>query len=308
MEANTACYVEFSPGSYDVVRDMGNNGVEIGRIEENLKSIMDDDKYDLDSIVITASASPEGSFLSNDVLSWKRSVSVTDYFKTYLDSLKGFGVSVQGSGMEVVENNGPHIEFIPKNQAENWRMLDAFVREDETLTEAEKKDYFKLSSVSDPDIREMRMSKMSCYPYLRSEIYPRLRTVRFDFFLHRKGMVQDTIRTTVIDSSYMRGVQAIKDRDYKTALTLLKPYSDYNTAVAYCALDYNASALEILSPMPRTSQVRYLLAILLSRTGRIHEAVEEYRLACEENPSLVHRGNLDPEISSLIRNFNLNDI
>jgi tetratricopeptide (TPR) repeat protein len=103
----------------------------------------------------------------------------------------------------------------------------------------------------------------------------------------------------------MQGLQALRDREYERAVTLLRPYKDYNTAVAYCALDYNASALDILEPLERSDKVLYLLAILYSRRGDDRSAVENYLKACRLNPAFVHRGNLDPEISSLIRRYGL---
>ena len=113
-------------------------------------------------------------------------------------------------------------------------------------------------------------------------------------------MQKDTVHTTVIDSTYMAGVQAIRDRDYETAVTLLRPYQDYNSAVAFCALDYNASALAILERLPKTDQVNYMLAIVYSRLGETEKAVSCYEEACRQNPAFVHRGNLDPEISRLV--------
>ena len=160
--------------------------------------------------------------------------------------------------------------------------------------------------VRDPDARERGLSKVAYYPWLRTVIYPRLRTVRFDFHLHRKGMVKDTVHTTVLDTAYMRGVQAIRDRDYKSAVTILRPYGDYNAAVAYCCMDYNESALDILRRLDRTPVVNYLLAILHSRKGEDQEAVQNYLDACSQDASYIHRGNLDPEISALITRYGLN--
>ena len=119
-------------------------------------------------------------------------------------------------------------------------------------------------------------------------------------------MVQDTIHTTVPDTVYQRGVQAIRDRDYEQAVTLLRPYRDFNTAVAYLCLDYNASAMDILKDLERTPPVLYMTAILHARQGDDRSAVEAYLRACERDPSYVHRGNLDPEISALIARYGLN--
>ena len=158
----------------------------------------------------------------------------------------------------------------------------------------------------DLDRRDSKLKGTDFYSYLKDAVYPRLRTVKFNFFLHRKGMVKDTVHTTVLDSTYMRGVEALRDMDYETAVVLLGPYRDYNAAVAFMALDRNLSALEILEDMERTAELNYLLAILYSRTGEPEKAVECYMRACNENRSYVYRGNLDPEISVLIKTYGLN--
>ena len=63
------------------------------------------------------------------------------------------------------------------------------------------------------DQREKELSQSGFYPRLREVLYPRLRTVRFDFFLHRRGMVKESVQTTELDTTYMKGVAALKDRD-----------------------------------------------------------------------------------------------
>ena len=53
-------------------------------------------------------------------------------------------------------------------------------------------------------------------------------------------------------------------------------------------------------------QIDYMLAVIYSRQGKNKEAVERYLKACELTPSYWHRGNLDPEISELIKRYGLN--
>ena len=150
------------------------------------------------------------------------------------------------------------------------------------------------------------MRQQGYYNYLKDELYPRLRTVTFDFYLHRKSMVKDTIHTTVLDTAYMRGVEAIRNRNYEQSAALLAPYQDYNTAVAYVALDRNRSALQILQGCEKTAQVNYMLALVYSRLGDEGNAVQCYMASCRQDPAYVHRGNLDPEISELITLYGLN--
>ena len=95
--------------------------------------------------------------------------------------------------------------------------------------------------------------------------------------------------------------------DYDGALALLQPYGDFNTAIAYMGLDRDWSALQILSRMKKTAPVNYLLAIVYARMGEEEEAVSHYIQACRQEPAYVHRGNLDPEISYLIKTYRLNE-
>ena len=308
VQANTACYIDFEQGRAEIRKETGHNREEMARIEGNLRSLLQHRDFDLDSIVVTASCSPEGSFEHNRKLSMRRSESVSDYFEGFLrhwrDSVRRSSFHI-GLDDTYREEAPAEIRLLSRNNPENWTMLDALVREDGTLSVKEKEEYERTASVREPDLREQRLQKLPSYRHIRESLYPRLRTVRFDFHLHRKGLQKDTIHTTVVDTAYMRGLQAIRDREYEQAVTLLRPYKDYNTAVAFCAMDYNASALEVLEPMERTDKVLYLLAILYSRRGDDRRAVESYLKACRLNPSFVHRGNLDPEIAGLIRRYGL---
>ena len=308
VQANTACYIDFEQGRAEIRKETGHNREEMARIEGNLRSLLQHRDFDLDSIVVTASCSPEGSYEHNRRLSMRRSESVSDYFEGFL---KHWRDSVRRNSFHIglddtYRKEAPvEIRMLSRNNPENWTMLDALVREDGILSRKEKEEYAQTASVLEPDLREQRLQRLPSYRHIRESLYPRLRTVRFDFHLHRKGLQKDTIHTTVVDTAYMRGLQAIRDREYEQAVTLLRPYKDYNTAVAFCALDYNASALEVLEPMERTDKVLYLLAILYSRRGDDRRAVESYLRACRLNPSFVHRGNLDPEIAGLIRRYGL---
>ena len=311
-QANTACYVDFASGSSEVDISLSNNRDEIGRIRGNLAQLIEDTVYDLDSIVVTASASPEGSERANRALAQRRSESVCRFFEGYIrhyrDSLdREAGFSIGEDGEVVHEVHRPDIRFIARNGGENWTMLDALIRKDSTVTDAQKEEYARLrTSAVDLDALEKGLRRQPYYRYLREQVYPRLRTVRFDFHLHRKGMVKDTVHTTELDTTYMLGVQAIRDRDYERAVSYLRTYADYNTAVAYCALDYNASALGILETLEPTAEVLYMRAVVYTRLGRVQEAVQCYLNSCELNPAYVHRGNLDPEIAALIKTYDLN--
>lgn len=313
VAANTEGKIDFELGKADVKLDLGENLFEIQKIKTTLADLLNNETFDLDSILVSATASPEGSLSLNSSLANKRSESVSKYFnefmKEYSDSLileGGVSMDLEGNNMEYTKQV-QEIRFTPRSIPENWDDLYMFVQNDPVLNVDQKDAFNKIfDEEKDLDRRESKLKGTDFYSYLKDAVYPRLRTVKFNFFLHRKGMVKDTVHTTVLDSTYMRGVEALRDMDYETAVVLLGPYRDYNAAVAFMALDRNLSALEILEDMERTAELNYLLAILYSRTGEPEKAVECYMRACNENRSYVYRGNLDPEISVLIKTYGLN--
>ena len=305
--ANTACYVDFRTGKWDIDEGLGHNREEMGRIRKNMVELLENDRFEIDSIVIAASASPEGTIAANGALAQKRAGSVASYFdafvKAYRDSVRRHSFSL---GDEPAQAPGSgSIRFLSRSNGENWPLLSVLVDEDSLLTPADKKAYMHHLETADPDQREKALQKEPFYRYLRESLYPRLRTVKFDFYLHRRGMIKDTLLTTEPDTLYRRGVQYLRDREYKKALDILREYRDFNTAIAYVSLDYNASAMGILKELPATPQVRYMLALLYARGGDEKAAVEQYLTACREEPSFVFRGNLDPEIHVLIERYGL---
>lgn len=310
--ANTECRIDFEVGKADVRPELGDNLTGIRRIETTLASLLENETFDLDSIVVSATASPEGTYAANGKLAQKRSEAVSRYFETYMkeyaDSLveaAGVSMDIDGTVMEQTLKVSK-ISFTARCVPENWDDLHSLVEEDVVMNVDQKADFFKRFKINDPDAREVKMRTGDYYKYMRSALYPQLRTVKFNFYLHRKGMVKDTVHTTVIDSVYARGVQALRDMDYEVALDLLRPYEDYNTAVAYMGMERNRNAMKILSKMEKTAEINYLLAILYSREGEQEKAVECYVRSCKQNHSYVYRGNLDPEISVLIKLYGLN--
>lgn len=311
--ANTEAHIDFKVGESDIAADYGNNAYEIELIKRTLSSLVRNEVFDLDSIIVSATASPDGSYALNSALAKKRSESVSDYFENFIreyrDSIEmaaGMVENLDETWTDTSSQQVPDILFTPGCIPENWADLDALVMDDVVMNDGQKQLYQEIRAEHDPDIRERRLKQCQSYNYIKETLYPKLRTVKFNFYLHRKGMVKDTVHTTVLDSAYMRGVQALRDMDYAEALLILKPYDDYNTAVAYVGTGRNANAMRILSGLERTAQVNYLLAILYSRQGDYEKAVECYMKSCQQNPSYVFRGNLDPEISVLIKTYGLN--
>ena len=74
---------------------------------------------------------------------------------------------------------------------------------------------------------------------------------------------------------------------------------------ATVCMDYNSSALEILSALPRDARRDYMLAVVYSRMGDEKRAMQYLLNSVEQDDSMRLRGNLDPEISSLIKKYGI---
>lgn len=283
----TKAFIDFKEGSAEVDTLLGGNLLELRRIRRCFDDMTSSDEYALDSLVITASCSPEGSYASNARLSAARSASVCEYLKKYVSE------DLQDS-------------LVTSCNPENWGQLRQIVQNDTALVTVARERIMELTSdLSYPDAVERRLSSMSEYRYLREKIYPKLRTVSFEFYLHRKGMDKDTVHTTVLDTSYMAGLEALRNLDYKVAVEKLRPYRDYNAALAFTSAGYNHSALDILNRLDdHDARVCYLKAVVLARLGLTKEAVMYLDLSIAYEPSMRHRANLDPELSELINELN----
>lgn len=311
-QANASYEIQFAVGRDEVREDLADNRRQLDLVKQNLTDLMQNDVFDLDSIVVVANSSPEGEWRSNEQLSRRRSASVATYFESFMKAYRaeliregGFSVDTLGN-IITKKDMIPVIKFVSRSIAENWDGLDRLVREDPRLTDEQKEKYFYICETKDPDAREQKLRKESFYGYLKDSLYTRLRVVDFAFNLHRKGMIKDTVHTTTVDQHYMKGVRLLKDMEYDEAVKILGPYQDFNAALAYMAVDRNASAMLILQNLPKDPKVNYLLAILHSRNGDSQKAVQCYMDACRKDPSYIHRGNLDPEISILIKTYGLN--
>lgn len=282
---NTKALIDFAHASSEVDTLLGNNASELARVRQCVEDVYARKEFILDSLVVVASCSPEGSYNLNSRLSADRSRAVKDYISDFVpaewkDSLK--------------------TSVMP----ENWDQLMRLVENDTVLSPEVRKDIVVKARRMDggPDVLEEKLSLMPEYGYLRESLYPKLRSVSFDFHLHRADMVQDTVYTTDLDTVYMDGVQAIRDLDYRKAVTILRPYDDYNSALAFMCADYNHSAMDVLARLDDTDpRVCYLKAMVLSRLEQVDEAVKYFELALAYDPRLEYRANLDPEMYEIVK-------
>ena len=280
---NTKAFIDFHQGRSDVDTTLGDNASELHRVLKCIDDVMSREELVLDSLVIVASCSPEGSYASNKKLSAARSESVRQYIGWYVplewrDSLKA------------------------AEMPENWDQLKKLVANDTLMRPSIKEKALSImNDLDNPDAAEKKLSALPDYRYMREKLYPKLRSVSFDFHLHRVGMQKDTIHTTELDTVYMAGIEAMKQLDYKRAVTILRPYDDYNSALAFMSADYNHSALDVLGRLDdKDPKVCYLMAMVMIRLEQFDQAKKYFDLCLAYDPYMRHRANLDPEMYKLV--------
>ena len=277
-------YIQFRLNDTHVLDSLGRNAAELDKIRTRMAGLIGQREFFVDSIVLTASASPEGRYARNSTLAQGRAHALKGYLRKCI---------------------GPQVDTLMQIRwiAEDWHELTTRIHSDENLQH--RAEILKLIDTdSDPDRRERTIRELypQDYQYLKESVYPSLRAVTMRYDLRRVGMVKDTIHTREVDTAYMRGINLLQKRKYAKALYILNDYRDRNTVITLLSLGYDAQALEMLNGLERSHTTEYLKAVACARLGRKTEGREHFLKACELDERMLFRGNLDPEIAELLKN------
>ena len=276
-------YIQFFVGDTRVVDTLGDNRRQLDKITGLMRQIVEQQEFYVDTITLTAASSPEGAYTFNDRLSQGRAAAL----KRYL--VRRYGRSIDTM-------------LTVRWVAEDWAELTTRIRTDREIVNRDAI-LELIAEEKNPDRREqaIRQRFPKDYDYIHAMIYPQLRAVNFRYNLRRKGMVKDTIHTTELNTVYARGVELLQKRKYAKALYILNDYNDRNTVVAHLSMDHNERALELLATLPKDAVTEYLRAIACSRLGRKEEGRRHFLEACRLDGRMEYRGNLDPEITELLK-------
>ena len=276
-------YIRFLVGRTEVVDTLGDNRRQLDKIAGLMRQIVEQEEFYVDTITLTATASPEGSYAANERLARGRA-----------EALKRYLVKRYGRQIDTMLT----VRWV----AEDWDELTRLIRGDKELPHRDEI-LSLIAAEKNPDLRErmIRQRYPAAYARIKAQLYPLLRAVNFRYDLRRKGMIKDTIHTTELDTAYARGVELLQKRKYAKALYILNDYDDRNTVVAHLSLDHNERALELLATLPKDAVTEYLKAIACSRLGRKDEGRRHFLEACRMDERMEYRGNLDPEITELLK-------
>ena len=282
--------ITFPVAGTEVIDTLADNASELARVRRKIQEINDTYEFIIDSISITAGASPEGSAAQNRFLSQQRG----ERLRTILQGMLDEDLEVKSVNVHAI--------------GEDWKTLRRLLAGSSI---SEKQEILAvIDETADEDERESRIQSLypQAYRTMRDSIYPELRAVEFVFSLARRGMVEDFKYTDVEDLEYAHALELMDDHRYAEAMSKMLEYRDINAAVCYMSLGYDKEALDILQEEESTAEVEYLRAVLLSRGGRTQEAVDAFISSCRMDPSKMSRGQLDPEISKLIQTYRLDEM
>ena len=133
QEANSSYNISFDIGRDRIDPQLGSNAAELERIKANLRSVLNDDVFDLDSIIVSASCSPEGRYAFNRKLSQGRTNNVCAYFRDfmneYVDSVKAErGFSVDEAGNVVHTQNMTTVPLVARHHPRFFSASALFFR------------------------------------------------------------------------------------------------------------------------------------------------------------------------------------
>lgn len=279
---NDKNYLSFPVSSSDIVDTLAQNKQQLSRIESLMAGLINQQEFYVDSIILTASSSLEGSYSLNNRLSKDRAFSLRDRL------VAKFGKDVK----KLIT-----VRWI----AEDWEEFSRLLESSDITNKGRIAKIIEKEKNLDARELAVRRAYPKEYRKIKEGIYPRLRSVSFKYDLRRVGMVKDTIHTTELDSVYLDGMRFLEKREYSKAYKILKAYQDHNCALAMMSLGYDDEAYKILRSIPENDKTLYLRAILCYRLARFTEGKEAYAKSCELNSAMEFRGKLDPEITNLLK-------
>ncbi len=316
-EANTSVDFTFPRNRFRLDNTFEQNKQGLKKIHDITLALMTDPVYRIDSLTLFATSSPEGNWHINGEIARKRAESIKSFlekdFTLLYDSLAvGTTIEIDEKGNTIQRDAQEDIPNLPQLVKiriipEDWNKLIRLINEDTNFPGNKNNIIELVMKESNPDRRELLIKRRypGQYAYMREKLYPAMRAVDFRFSLSRKGMRQDTVFTTELDTAYERGVKYLEKRKYQQALDILRKYEDKNTALAYMSLGYDKAALRILEQLPQNAESKYLQAILQARLGDEQKAVLLLLAAQDMDGSIKFRANLDPELSVLVKKYAL---
>ncbi|WP_255499164.1 DUF3868 domain-containing protein [Dysgonomonas sp. HDW5A] len=153
-------YLDFQVGQSVIRSDYRRNPEELAKINELVKDVINDPDIKIKSLFIEGYASPEGSYATNDRLSYARAIALKNYMKSK------FGLSES--------------LFRVSNVAEDWDGLKVLIpnsnvtHQDEIIEIIDNTDIFE-----GRELKLMKLANGVPYRSMLNELFPQLRRVEY---------------------------------------------------------------------------------------------------------------------------------
>jgi len=167
----------------------GNNINELKRISTDINDTGTDKTMVLDSIYISASASPEGLCQSNYKLAEKRYETVLALLDLIFDCHQHTSETESNATTKSGNNSweARHVQITSDIIGEDWHTLDGLISADNNISVTQKIDFIKICEIGNPDERERALSSRQYYKYISDIVYPKLRTSEIKIFCHTEN-------------------------------------------------------------------------------------------------------------------------
>ena len=180
-------YVTFPVGRATIIDTMGQNRVQLAKIERLMDTLINQYEFFVDSITITASSSPDGSVATNNRIAGERARAIKE---------------------RLVRKFGHEVDTLIRTRSigEDWTLLKRLIRHNSDVPNWEKiTDMIDRSRNLDVTEQQIRQQFLEDYAFMKEILYPQLRAVDFRYNLRRVDMVKDTVVLTVLDTTLCRG-------------------------------------------------------------------------------------------------------
>jgi hypothetical protein len=132
--------IQFHQSKFEVIDTLGNNRMELDKVRHKLKELYDGNEFVVDTLFVTAFASPEGAYSLNAELSRKRGQSIKDYL----------------SMMDTYHVLPDYEQIIADNTAEDWKKLRELIMQSPYVQHAEQIAHI-IDTQPDADWRETQI-------------------------------------------------------------------------------------------------------------------------------------------------------
>lgn len=181
--------ISFRKGCSHIDIMNGNNMNDLKRISTDINDMGTDMTMVLDSIYISASASPEGLCQNNYKLAEKRHEAVLALLDLIFDCHQP--ASETESNATTKSGNNPretrHEQITSDIIGENWNTLEELISADNNISVTQELDFIEICEIENPDERERVLSSRPYYKYISDIIYPKLRASEIKIFYHTEN-------------------------------------------------------------------------------------------------------------------------